>query len=147
MRSQFTHVIDIAPTILEAAGIPEPKTVDGIAQEPMDGTSFEFTLDDPAAAERHTRAVLRDVRQPRHLRRRLVGGVAAGPPAVGRVTRDARQFGPDTDLDPDRDVGWELYDLTTDFTQAHDVAAQHPNKVRELQELWWAEAGGTACCR
>jgi arylsulfatase len=50
------------------------------------------------------------------------------------------KFGPDTNWDADRDVGWELYDLTKDFTQAHNVAAQNPDKVRELQELWWKEA-------
>ena len=49
-------------------------------------------------------------------------------------------FGPEADWDPDRDVGWELYDLTTDFSQAVDVAADHPDKVQELQELWWSEA-------
>ena len=54
MRSQFTHCIDVGPTILEAAGIPEPKTVDGIEQEPMDGTSFLHTFDDADAEERHT---------------------------------------------------------------------------------------------
>ena len=54
VRSQFTHCIDIGPTILEAAGIPEPRVVDGIEQEPMDGTSFLYTLDDPTAPERHT---------------------------------------------------------------------------------------------
>src|SRR5262249_60715236 len=53
MRSQFTHVIDVGPTILEAAGIPEPTIVDGIAQEPMDGTSFVFSFDEPEAPERH----------------------------------------------------------------------------------------------
>jgi arylsulfatase len=52
IRDQFTHCIDIAPTILDLVGIPEPKTVDGIVQEPMDGTPFTYTLDDPAAAER-----------------------------------------------------------------------------------------------
>ena len=54
LRTQFTHCIDIAPTVLEAVGIPEPKTVDGIEQEPMDGTSFAYTLDDASADERHT---------------------------------------------------------------------------------------------
>ena len=54
MRAQFTHCIDVGPTILEAAGIPEPKAVDGIEQEPMDGTSFLYTLDDAKAPERHT---------------------------------------------------------------------------------------------
>ena len=54
VRSQFTHCIDVVPTILDLVGIPEPKVVDGIEQEPMDGTSFAYTLDDPAARERHT---------------------------------------------------------------------------------------------
>ena len=139
-RSQFTHVIDVGPTILEAAGIPEPKTVDGIAQEPMDGTSFLYSLDDGSVAERHTtqyfemfasRGMYKD------------GWWAASRP--DRLPWDLSpatlaKFGPSMDWDADRDVGWELYDLTTDFTQAHDVAAQHPDKVRELQELWWKEA-------
>ena len=139
-RSQFTHVIDVGPTILEAAGIPEPEAVDGIAQEPMDGTSFLYSLDDATAPERHTiqyfemfasRAIYQD------------GWWAASRP--DRLPWDLSpatlaRFGPDTDWDADRDVGWELYDLGTDFSQARDIAAQHPEKVRELQELWWAEA-------
>jgi arylsulfatase A-like enzyme/uncharacterized membrane protein len=140
MRSQFTHVIDVAPTILEAAGIPEPKIVDGIAQEPMDGTSFLYTLDGADAPERHTtqsfamfasRGMYKD------------GWWAASRP--DRLPWDLspatlEPFGPDTGWDADRDVGWELYDLRTDFTQAHDVAARYPEKVQELQELWWQEA-------
>ena len=54
LRTQFTHVVDVVPTILEVAGIPAPSTVDGVAQEPMDGTSFAYTFDDPDAAEQHT---------------------------------------------------------------------------------------------
>ena len=140
MREQFTHVIDIGPTVLEAAGIPEPTLVDGIAQEPMDGTSFLYSFADPAAPEQHTsqyfemfgsRAMYRD------------GWWAASRP--DRVPWDVSpetlaQFGPAADWDPDRDVGWELYDLRTDFSQARDVAAEHPEKVAELQALWWSEA-------
>ncbi len=140
IRDQFTHAIDIGPTVLEAAGIPEPNTVDGIQQEPMDGTSFLYTFDDDEAAERHTtqyfemfgsRAIYKD------------GWWAASNPT--RLPWDVSpatlaQFGPKTDWDPDRDVGWELFDLRTDFSQAHDVAAEHSDKVKELQELWWAEA-------
>jgi arylsulfatase A-like enzyme/uncharacterized membrane protein len=139
-HSQFTHVIDIGPTILEAAGIPEPETVDGIAQEPMDGTSFAYAFDDAGAPERHTtqyfemfasRGIYKD------------GWWAASRP--DRLPWDLspatlKRFGPDADFDADRDVGWELYDLSKDFTQARNVAAQNPEKVRELQELWWKEA-------
>ncbi|WP_120337308.1 arylsulfatase [Cryobacterium soli] len=140
LRTQFTHVIDIAPTVLEAAGIPEAKTVDGIAQEPMDGTSFLFSFDDSIAPERHraqyfemfgSRAMYQD------------GWWAASRP--DRIPWDMSpatlaQFGPDADWDPDRDVGWELYYLPDDFAQNRDLAAEHPDKVRELQELWWAAA-------
>jgi arylsulfatase len=140
IRSQFTHVIDLAPTILEAAGIPEPTIVDGVAQEPMDGTSFLPTMDDPAAGETHTqqyfemfgsRAMYKD------------GWWAASRP--DRIPWDVSPqtlaaFGPEADWDPDRDVGWELYHLPDDFSQARNVAADHPDKVHELQELWWQEA-------
>jgi arylsulfatase A-like enzyme/uncharacterized membrane protein len=140
LRRQFTHVIDIAPTILEVAGLPEPETVDGIEQEPMDGTSFGYTFDDPRAPERHalqyfemfgSRGMYKD------------GWWAASRP--DRLPWDVspqtlRQFGPDADWDADRDVGWELYYLPDDFSQARDIAADHPDKVRELQELWWQEA-------
>jgi arylsulfatase len=106
----------------------------------MDGTSFGYTFDDARALDRHTqqyfemigsRAMYKD------------GWWAASRPK--RLPWDfspatLRPYGPDAEWDADRDVGWELYDLTTDFSQAHDVADQHPDKVRELQELWWAEA-------
>ncbi len=73
LRSQFTHCIDIAPTILEAAGIPEPTHVDGIEQEPMDGTSFVPTLGDPDAEDRHTVQYFEFARRARDLQGRLVG--------------------------------------------------------------------------
>jgi arylsulfatase A-like enzyme/uncharacterized membrane protein len=140
VRRQFTHCIDIGPTVLEAAGIPEPKVVDGIEQEPMDGTSFLYTFHEAEAPERHTtqyfemfasRGIYKD------------GWWAASRP--DRLPWDLSpqtlaKFGPDADWDPDRDVGWELYDLRSDFSQARDVAADRPEKVRELQDLWWKEA-------
>ncbi|MFN8128303.1 MAG: arylsulfatase [Candidatus Nanopelagicales bacterium] len=140
VRSQFTHCIDVGPTILEAAGIPEPTSVDGIAQEPMDGTSFLYSFDDASADERHTqqyfemfggRAMYKD------------GWWAASKP--DRIPWDfspetLKKYGPGSGWDPDRDAPWELYDLRTDFSQAHDVAAEHPEKVAELRDLWWEEA-------
>jgi arylsulfatase A-like enzyme/uncharacterized membrane protein len=139
LRSQFTHCIDVGPTILEAAGIPEPKSVDGIAQEPMDGTSFLHTFDNPDAEERHTvqyfesmgcRAIYKD-----------------GWWACARLDRIPWDFSPATIkklapgvYDPENDR-WELYYLPDDFSQAHDLAAEQPEKLAELKELFWAEAG------
>ena len=76
IRSQFTYVTDIAPTVLEAASLPFPESVNGTAQRPFDGTSMAYTFDDPEAAGDAHDAVLRDVRQPRHLSRRLDRGRA-----------------------------------------------------------------------
>ena len=138
LRTQFTHCIDVGPTVLEAAGIPEPKVVDGIEQEPMDGTSFLYTFDDSTAAERHTvqyfevlgsRAIYKD-----------------GWWACARLDKDPWDLAPETikrfapgNYNPDNDV-WELYYLPDDFSQAKNLAAQNPERLKELQELWWAEA-------
>ena len=139
LRSHFTHVIDVGPTILEAVGLPEPKTVDGIAQEPMDGTSFLYTFDDAGAEERHTvqyfemfgsRAMYKD------------GWWACTK--LDRIPWDfspetLSKFGPGSGWDPDKEA-WELYYLPNDFSQAKNVAAEHPDKLKELQDLWWEEA-------
>ena len=88
VRSQFTHCIDIAPTVLEAIGLPEPTSVDGIEQEPMDGTSFAAHLRRGGGRRAPHGAVLRNVRQPRHLQRRVVGLRSTGQGAVGLLTGD-----------------------------------------------------------
>ena len=139
LRTQFTHCIDIAPTILDLVGIPEPKVVDGIEQEPMDGTPFTYTLDDPDAAEQHTvqyfemygsRAIYKD------------GWWACArldklPWDFSPATLD--KFRPGSGYDPDQDK-WELYYLPDDFSQAHDLAAEQPEKLAEMRELFWQEA-------
>ena len=86
LRRQFHHLIDVAPTILESAGVPEPERVNGIDQQPIDGVSMRYTFDDAAAHRPAHDAVLRAARQPGDLSRRLVGG---HPPRRGR--RDRRQ--------------------------------------------------------
>ena len=138
LRSQFTHCIDLGPTILEAAGIPEPKMVDGIAQKPMEGTSFLYSFDDASAAERHTvqyfeiygnRAIYKDGWWAACMLDRIPWD--ASPPSIAR-------FAPGT-YDPEQD-SWELYYLPDDFTQANDLAAEHPDKLAELKELFWEEA-------
>ena len=138
LRSQFTHCIDIGPTILEAAGIPEPKVVDGTAQKPMEGTSFLYSFDDATAAERHTvqyfeivgnRAIYKDGWWAACKLDRIPWDLS--PPTMAR-------FAPGT-YDPEQDT-WELYYLPDDFTQANDLAAEHPEKLAELKELFWEEA-------
>jgi arylsulfatase A-like enzyme/uncharacterized membrane protein len=138
VRSQFTHCIDVAPTILEAIGIPEPTRVDGVAQEPMDGTSFLYTFDEPDAAERHTVQYFE------------FGGARAmykdGWWACTKLDKAPWDLSPETMArfapgvyNPDDDT-WELYYLPEDFSQARDVAAAHPDRVDELVALWWSEA-------
>jgi arylsulfatase A-like enzyme/uncharacterized membrane protein len=139
LRTQFTHCIDVAPTVLELVGIPEPAAVDGIAQEPMDGTSFAYTLDDAGADERHTvqyfemygsRAIYKD-----------------GWWACARLDKlpwdfspaTLARFKPGSGYDPENDP-WELYYLPDDFSQAHDLAAENPAKLAELKDLFWTEA-------
>ncbi len=139
MRTQFTHCTDVVPTVLEVCGIPEPSSVDGIAQEPMDGTSFAFTFDAPEAPEQHTvqyfemygsRAIYKDGWWACAKLDKLPWDFA--PETLAR-------FGPGSGWDPGKDV-WELYYLPDDFSQAHDVAAEHPEKVDELVTLFWTEA-------
>ena len=139
VRSQFTHCTDLAPTILEAAGIPEPTTVDGIAQEPMDGTSFLFSFEDAKAAERHTLQYF-EVLGARALYQDGWWACAKLDKAPWDLSPETlAQWGPGSNWDPNQDV-WELYYLPDDFSQAHDLAAENPEKLEELKELFWKEA-------
>ncbi len=138
LRTQFTHVIDIGPTVLEAVGIPEPRLVDGIEQEPMDGTSFLYTLDDARAAERHTvqyfevlgaRAIYKDG---------WWAGTRLDKAPWDMSPETMKRFAPGV-YDPEQDV-WELYYLPDDFSQANNLAAEQPDKLTELVDVWWQEA-------
>jgi len=138
LRGQFTHVIDVAPTLLELAGIPVPSSVDGVAQMPMHGTSFAYSFDDAKAPERHTQQYFE-----------ILGNRAMykdGWMLSCRVPRIPWRLDPETLArfapgvwDPSKDP-CELYDLRSDYSQADDLAAQHPEKVRELTDLFWSEA-------
>lgn len=134
IRPQFAHVIDVVPTILEAAGIPAPQVVDGIPQAPIEGTSFAYTFDKANAAvpSRHTtqyfemfgdHAIYQD------------GWILSTK--VKRAPWEA--FGP-ANPDPLNNVEWELFDLNTDYSQVTDVAAQNPDKVAALKQVFYEEA-------
>jgi arylsulfatase len=128
VRGQFTHVTDIMPTILDAAGIAAPETLSGVAQQPFDGVSFADSFARARAPSRHRTQYFE-----------VFGNAAIyhdGWLLAERVRTDPR-FGA---AQPDPAQPWQLYDLTRDFSQTEDVAAAHPEKVAELQALWQAEA-------
>ncbi|HEV3005463.1 MAG TPA: arylsulfatase [Pirellulales bacterium] len=128
VRTQFHHVIDVAPTVLEAAGLPEPKSVNGTAQTPIEGVSMVYSFDDAKAKDRHTtqyfeifcnRAIYHD------------GWLA------GTVHRAPWEPGPRSTIEDDQ---WELYDTRTDYSLMNDLAAKNPAKLSQLQDLFLKEA-------
>ncbi|WP_265523128.1 arylsulfatase [Oerskovia flava] len=130
LRSQFTHCIDIAPTVLEAAGIPEPTSVNGVLQTPMEGTSMIDVLADPDAPERHSTQYFE-----------MFGNRGIYHRGWSAVTKHRTPWQMVGGAIPafDDDV-WELYDGRDDFSQAHDLAREHPQKLADLQRLWLIEA-------
>ena len=130
IRTQFHHVIDVAPTILEAAGLPEPISVNGVQQRPIEGVSMLYSFDDPKAAEQHETQYFEMFGNRGIYHKGWTAVTKHGTPwvLVGRKT-----------VPLDDDI-WELYDTTKDWSQAHDLAKQMPEKLHELQRLWLIEA-------
>jgi len=127
LRTQFGHVIDIAPTVYEVAHIPAPRIVNGIEQDPIEGKSLAYTFNDPGAAENHTvqyfemfgnRAVYQD----------------------GWYARTIHKLPWGQPLASLQDDKWELYNTLEDFSLANDLAAQNPDKLKAMQDLFMAEA-------
>ncbi len=128
LRSQFAHVIDVAPTVLEAAGLPEPKSVNGVVQTPIEGTSLVYTFDNAKAPERHStqyfemfgnRAIYHE------------GWLARTIHRAPWQTSNLRPLTSDV---------WELYDVKNDFSLTDDLAAQQPAKLKTMQALFMTEA-------
>lgn len=128
VRSQFTHVIDVAPTVYELTGVPAPKTVNGIQQDPIEGTSFAYALADANAPERHTvqyfemfgnRAIYQDGWLARTIHR-----PAWAPKPLNTLQNDV----------------WDLFDERQDFSLANNLAARHPEKLAAMQALFLDEA-------
>jgi arylsulfatase len=127
-REQFTHLVDVLPTILDAAKLTAPESVNGVKQQPFDGVSFTYSFDQPTAPSRHhtqyfetagSAALYKD------------GWLAASPVKFG---------GPPGTPPPALDPQWELYDLKNDSSQTIDVAARYPEKLKELRAAFDAEA-------
>jgi arylsulfatase A-like enzyme len=129
VRSQFVHVIDIVPTLYELTGVTPPDQLNGVAQKPIEGISFAYTFDDPAAKGRHTTQYFEMGGNRGIYHEGWMASAVAFVPWV-----PVRE-----EFDPDRQK-WELYHVDEDFSQANDLAEQNPAKLRELQDLWWAEA-------
>ncbi len=130
IRTQFHHVIDIAPTILEAVGVPAPSVLNGVAQKPIEGVSMVYTFDDAKTPSRHrtqyfemlaNRAIYND------------GWVAATTPPIAPWVSVAQPI----DVNAYK---WELYHVADDFSEAVNVAEKEQAKLRELQDLFWSEA-------
>ena len=128
IRTQFSHAIDIAPTVYDAVKIPAPKVVNGIVQRPIEGTSMLYSFDGAKTPTKHTtqyfemfgnRAIYQD------------GWVAR------TIHREAWEFQPRTSLD--KDV-WQLFNVNEDFSEANDLAATNPKKLQELQKVFLKEA-------
>ena len=128
IRSQFHHVIDVAPTVLEAAGLPEPKMVNGTEQYPMDGVSMLYTVDDAQAKDRRTTQYFE-----------MFGNRGIYHNGWVACTRHSIPWLLNENPPLTEDV-WELYNIDEDFSEANNLAATNPDKLKELQEVFTQEA-------
>lgn len=129
VREQFHHCVDITPTIMEAAGVAMPAVVNGFEQRGLDGVSMLYTFDAPQAPERHTKQYFETLGNRGIYHQGWWAGVI-----------EALPWEPTPELDLARSK-WELYHLERDFSQARDLAREHPQKLQELKDLFWIEAG------
>ncbi len=131
LRNQFHHVIDIAPTILDVAGIQAPSVLNGVPQKPIEGVSMAYSFDDAKAASNHRIQYFETGRN----RAIYQGGWIAATTPKDMPWSLANHGNWSID-----DQAWELYHLPDDFSEAADLAAKEPQRVHDLQELFWAEA-------
>jgi len=128
VRSQFHHVIDVAPTLLEVAHLPEPKSVNGTPQAPIEGVSMAYTFDDPKAKDRHTTQYFEIIGNRAIYHDGWLAGTVHKVPWEPKPRRPLQE-----------DV-WELYHVNEDFSLANDLASKNPQKVKDMQDLFMKEA-------
>ena len=134
VRGQYIHAIDVTPTILDVLGVDPPHEIRGVQQSPIQGRSFAHTFDDPSAAPTH------DTQYYEMLGNRAI--YHRGWKAVTYHGTEGMIYDGVTDPHkPFDEDNWELYHVEGDFSEAHDLAHEYPEKLRELQSIWWAEAG------
>lgn len=130
IRSQFHHVIDVAPTVLEAAGLPEPTMVNGVQQKPIEGVSMAYSFNEANAPDQHETQYFE-----------MFGNRGIYHKGWTAVTKHRTPWETGQIKTPAfDDDNWELYDTTKDWTQANDLSKKHPEKLHELQRLWMIEA-------
>jgi arylsulfatase A-like enzyme len=130
IRSQFHHVIDVAPTILEVAGLPQPLSVNGVQQHPIEGVSMAYSFNEAKAAERHETQYFE-----------MFGNRGIYHKGWTAVTRHKTPWLLIGEKVPAfDDDNWELYDTSKDWSQANNLAKQMPDKLHQLQRLWLIEA-------
>lgn len=129
LRSQFHHVVDVAPTILEAAKLPQPKVVNGIKQRPMDGVSMLYTVDNAKATDRRKTQYFE-----------MFGNRGIYHEGWMASTRHSIPWDMAAKIAALKDDVWELYDVRNDFSQADNVASKYPEKLKELQKVFDKEA-------
>jgi arylsulfatase A-like enzyme len=129
VRSQFHHVIDVAPTVLEAAKIPQPKVVNGVKQRPMDGVSMLYSTDNPKADDRRPTQYFE-----------MFGNRGIYHEGWVACTRHSIPWDMAAKIPPLADDVWELYHVDEDFSQANDLAKANPKKLKELQAVFDKEA-------
>ncbi len=130
IRSQFHHVIDIAPTVLAAAGLPQPLVVNSVQQRPIEGVAMNYSFDDGDATDRHQTQYF-EMFGNRGIYHK--GWTAVTKHRTPWLTGSIETIAFDDD-------NWELYDTTADWTQANDLSAEYPDKLHDLQRLWLIEA-------
>lgn len=128
LRHQFHHVIDVTPTFLEIANLPHPVSVHGVGQQPIEGVSMAYSFDRAGAPERHQTQYFEVLGNRAIYHKGWTAVAPHNPPGAGWPHREL-----------DEEI-WELYDTNTDWTQAHDLAREHPGQLFELQRLFLIEA-------